>query len=155
MPQADRCRDPRDECLLRLGAQRGVRHSNYNEVSDITASLAETDYDSPNEMRELSDGHESALNLGNLETLLIVCFYEVVQVQEIGNGSALDFGESLDLLTQGETGTLEERRQQGVILAGDDLAQERILISGLIPKDEDVHGDRGPWGSECIGSKWL
>lgn len=101
-------------------------------------------------MSELSDGDESALDLGDLLALAVVCLDKVGDGQEVRDDASLDLGKSLHLLSQSNAGPLEESSQKSVVLPAADLAEELSLVGCLVAEDVNVHIGGVTAGIECI-----
>lgn len=89
-------------------------------------------------MSKLRNSDEGALNLGNLDTLGEVGFDDVANGQEVGHSLATSPGKLANFLTDGNSGTLEESGDDSMVLALDELAEEMLLISGLITKKKNL-----------------
>jgi hypothetical protein len=96
-----------------------------------------------NEVAELSNGGESRLEHRNLLASLVVEVEQVVDGHEVGELLPLVRGQLLDLITESGRGALQEGGKTGIASTEDRLAEQRILLGGLIAEKENVrhYGD--------------
>jgi len=87
---------------------------------------------------KLGDGDESALNLGNLDTLGEVGLDDIANGQEVRHSLTASPGKLTDFLTEGHSGTLEESGDHSMVLAEHELAEKMLLISGLITEKKNL-----------------
>ena len=98
-----------------------------------------------NEVAKLGDGGESSLEHGNLVTLLVVEIEQVVDGHEVGELLLLARRQLLDLIAEGSRSALQEGGQTGIASTEDSLAEQWVLLGGLIAKEENVGHDGCCW----------
>jgi len=91
----------------------------------------------PNVVGKLGDGDQSALNLGNLDTLGEVGLDDVSNGQEIRHSLTASPGKLADFLANGHSSTLEESGYHSMVLAEHELAEKMLLVSGLITEKKN------------------
>ena len=91
-----------------------------------------------NEVAKLGDGGESRLEHGNLLASLVIEVKQVVDGHEVGDPLPLVRSQLLDLITKSSRGALQESGETGIASTEDRLAEQRVLLSSLVTKKENV-----------------
>lgn len=95
----------------------------------------------PNVMTELCNGDQSTVHLGELDAItrwFVISLDKVGNGQEVRDGVTLSARKVLDLLAEDNADSLKERLHQSILVAKDDLTEQRVLLSSLVAKKQNV-----------------
>ena len=91
-------------------------------------------------MCQLRKAHDSTFDGWIRLSLLIVAFHQLLYIAETGKWSTvLYMRESGDLLAKGSGGTFEERGEQNVSFAEENLSKELSAVCRLVTEDIQLH----------------
>jgi len=135
--QTDKVDSKRNEVGDILGRDSGGSSEETSAESENTSALGAGELigvlrEVTNEVAELSDGGECRLEHGNLLASLVVEVEQVVDGHEVGELLPLVRSQLLDLITESGRCALQEGRKTGIASTEDRLAEQRVLLGGLV-----------------------
>jgi hypothetical protein len=90
-------------------------------------------------VRQLRNGDQTALQLGNSRSLCSVCLNKVPCCEEVRDLLSLSLWQLLYFLPNDDADPVKECRKGRVVLPCARLPQKVVLVCGLVSENKDVH----------------